>query len=143
MLVFFFPFFLKISAVTYTTACARAYGFVFERHQRSDFFVEKLYGMRARLLSARCMLARARAGPPATAWLLSEYSEAALCGAASECPGRESRSRRRGRPRARAGKHALSESTRAHAVQLLNEKNRCADAFQKQNRTRARKLSYT
>ena len=38
MLVFFFPFFLKISAVTYTTTCARAYGFVFERHQRSDFF---------------------------------------------------------------------------------------------------------
>ena len=51
MLVFFFPFFLKISAVTYTTACAHAYGFVFERHQRSDFFVEKLYGMRARVLS--------------------------------------------------------------------------------------------
>ena len=37
---------------------------------------------------------------------------------------RESRSRRRGRPRARAraGKHAQRESTRAHAVQLLNEK---------------------
>ena len=29
---------------------ARAYGFVFERHQRYDFFVEKLYGMRARAL---------------------------------------------------------------------------------------------
>ena len=61
MLVFFFPFFLKISAVTYTTACARAYGFVFERHQRSDFLVEKLYGMRARMLSL-CMLARAARG---------------------------------------------------------------------------------
>ena len=36
--------------------------------------------------------------------------------------GRESRSRRRGRPRARAGKHAQRESMRAHAVQLLNEK---------------------
>ena len=58
MLVFFFPF-LKISPVTYTTACARAYGFVFERHQRSDFFVEKLYGMRARALAVHA-LARAR-----------------------------------------------------------------------------------
>ena len=43
---------------------------------------------------------------------------------------------------ARAGASMHSESTRAHAVQLLNEKNRCADAFQKQNRTRARMLSY-
>ena len=33
---------------------AHAYGFVFERHQRSDFFVEKLYGMRARALARRC-----------------------------------------------------------------------------------------
>ena len=48
----------------------------FERHQRSDFFVEKLYGMRARALAVHA-LARARAGPPATAWLLSEHSEAA------------------------------------------------------------------
>ena len=47
---FSFSLFLKISAVTYTTACVRAYGFVFERHQRRDFFVEKLYGMRARAL---------------------------------------------------------------------------------------------
>ena len=38
---------------------------------------------------------------------------------------------------ARAGASMHSESTRAHAVLLLNEKNRCADAFQKQNRTRA------
>ena len=50
---------MRISAVTYTTACARAYGFVFERHQRSDFFVEKLYGMRARALAVHA-LARAR-----------------------------------------------------------------------------------
>ena len=69
--------FLKISAVTYTTACARAYGFVFERHQRSDFLVEKLYGMRARALAVHVLARAARAGPPATAWLLSEYSEAA------------------------------------------------------------------
>ena len=75
MLVFFFPF-LKISAVTYTTVCAHAYGFVFERHHRSDFFVEKLYGMRVRALAVHA-LAHARAGPIATAWLLSEYSEAA------------------------------------------------------------------
>ena len=59
MLVFFFPFF-EISAVTYTTVCARAYGFVFERHQHSDFFVEKLYGMRARALAVHA-LGRARA----------------------------------------------------------------------------------
>ena len=45
---------------------SRTYGFVFERHQRSDFFVEKLYGMRARALAVHA-LARSRAGPPATA----------------------------------------------------------------------------
>ena len=40
----------------------RAYGFVFERHQRSDFFVEKLYGMRARALAVHaCPLARGAA----------------------------------------------------------------------------------
>ena len=51
--------------------------------------------------------------------------------------GRESRSRRRGRRGAGASMH--SESTRAHAVQLLNEKIvRCADAFQKQLAVRAR-----
>ena len=39
-------------------------------------------------------------------------------------------------PRERASMH--SESTRAHAVQLTSQrKNRSADAFQKQNRTRA------
>ena len=38
---------------------ARAYGFVFEMHQRSDFFVEKLYGMRARALAVHA-LARSR-----------------------------------------------------------------------------------
>ena len=60
---FSFSLFLKISAVTYTTACARAYGFVFERHQRSNFFVEKLYGMRVRVLSKvhACPRARRRA----------------------------------------------------------------------------------
>ena len=43
------------------------YGFVFERHQRRNFFVEKLYGMRARALAVR-MHALARAGPlPTTA----------------------------------------------------------------------------
>ena len=74
MLVFFFPFFWKISAVTYTTACARVRLLVFERHQRSDFFVEKLYGMRARVLSLCMRLPARHAGPPATAWLLSEYT---------------------------------------------------------------------
>ena len=42
-----------------------------------------------------------------------------------------------GGPARAAGKRMHSESTRAHAVQLLKEKNRCADAFQKQNRARA------
>ena len=46
----------------------------------------------------------------------------------------------RAAPRA-AGKHAHSESMRAHAVQLLN-KNPYADAFQKQNRTRAHAVVY-
>ena len=59
---FSFSLFLKISAVTYTTACARAYGFVFERHQRSDFLVEKLYGMRALALGAVHALARRARG---------------------------------------------------------------------------------
>ena len=62
-----------------------------------------------------------------------------LCGAASEWP-------RAGAVvasgPARAGKRMHSESTRAHAVQLLNEKNRCADAFQIQNRTRAHAVVY-
>ena len=55
MLVFFFPFFENLGCYVYTTACARAYGFVFERHQRSDFFVEKLYGMRARALAVHAL----------------------------------------------------------------------------------------
>ena len=63
MLVFFFLF-LKISADTYTTASARAYGFVFERHQRCDFFVEKLYGMRARALGAVHACPRGARGRP-------------------------------------------------------------------------------
>ena len=76
MLVFFFPFFENLTSYRYVYDSLRAYGFVFERHQRSDFFVEKLYGMRARALAVYA-LARSRAGSPATAWLLSEYSEAA------------------------------------------------------------------
>ena len=44
---------------------------VFERHQRRDFFVVKLYGMRALALGAVHALAR-------DGWAaLSEYSEAA------------------------------------------------------------------
>ena len=43
-----------------------------------------------------------------------------LCGAASEYS--ESSQAVAGGPARRAGKHALNESTRAHAVQLLNEK---------------------
>ena len=51
MLVFFFPFFENLGA----------YGFVFERHQRTIFFVDKLYGMRARALAVHaCPLARGR-----------------------------------------------------------------------------------
>ena len=76
MLVFFFPFFENLTSYRYVYDSLRAYGFVFERHQRSDFFVEKLYGMRARALAVHA-LASSRAGSPATAWLLSEYSEAA------------------------------------------------------------------
>ena len=51
MLVFFFPFFENLG--TYVSDSMRAHGFVFERHQRSDFLdflLEKLYGMRARAL---------------------------------------------------------------------------------------------
>ena len=65
-----------------------------------------------------------------------------ICGAASDWP-REQEPSSRAAPRARAQACTARESTRAHAVQLLNEKIvRCADAFQKQNRTRARMLSY-
>ena len=51
--------------------------------------------------------------------------------------GRENRSRRRGRPRARAGKHAQREHARACRT-TSQRKNRCADAFQKQLAVRAR-----
>ena len=45
---------------------------------------------------------------------------------------------------AQVGKRMHSESTRAHAVQLLNEKIAALmhDAFQKQNRTRAHPVAY-
>ena len=63
--------------------------------------------------------------------------------------GRESRSRRRARPRAprgparRAGASMPNESTLACRTTSQRE-NRCADAFQKTiSRTRARMLSYT
>ena len=63
MLVFFFPFFDNLGSYVYDRM--RAYGFVFERHQRSDFFVEKLYGMRARALAVHMhALARARGAAP-------------------------------------------------------------------------------
>ena len=52
----------------------RAYGFVFERHQRTIFSLRSCTAC-ARVLSL-CMLARARAGPPATAPALG-HSEAA------------------------------------------------------------------
>ena len=52
--------------------------------------------------------------------------------------GRESRNRRRGRPRARAGKHMHTRACRTTS----QRKNRCADAFQKQNRTRAHTVVY-
>ena len=57
-MLFFFPF-KKKSRQLRIRQHARAYGFVFERHQRSAFFVEKLYGMRARALAVYA-LARAR-----------------------------------------------------------------------------------
>ena len=66
MLVFFFPFFENLGSYVYDSMHARVYGFVFERHQRTMFFVEKLYGMRARALASKhaqrslCMLAGAR-----------------------------------------------------------------------------------
>ena len=61
------------------------------------------------------------------------------CGAASEWP-REQEPSSRAAPRAaRASMH--SESTRACRT-TSQRKNRCADAFQKQNCTRARILSY-
>ena len=55
--------------------------------------------------------------------------------------GRESRSRRRGRPRARGRKHAQREHARACCT-TSQRKNRCADAFHKENRTRAHVVVY-
>ena len=53
--------------------------------------------------------------------------------------GRESRiSRRRERPRARGQVHAYAQREHARACRTTSQrKNRCADAFRKQNRTRA------
>ena len=47
----------------------------------------------------------------------------------------------RAAPRARAGKHAQREHARACRT-TSQRKNRCADAFQKQNRTRAHAVVY-
>ena len=61
MLVFFFPFFENLGSYVYDSMRARVRVIVFERHQRSDYFVEKLYGMRARALAVHaCPLARGR-----------------------------------------------------------------------------------
>ena len=58
--------------------------------------------------------------------------------------GRESRSRRRERPRAPRGQaHAQREHARARACRTTSQrKKRCADAFQKLNRTRAHAVIY-
>ena len=72
---------------------------------------------------------------------LSATRDFLLCGAASES---ESRSRLAvGRPRASAGKHAQLARARARMpYNLLLNENRSADAFQKQNRTRAHAVVY-
>ena len=69
MLVFFFPLFENLGSYVYDSM--RAYGFVFERHQRSDFFSLRSCTACARVLSltvdrALCMRLPARAGPLAT-----------------------------------------------------------------------------
>ena len=60
MLVFFFPFFENLGSYVYDSMRARVRLIVFERHQRSDFFVEKLYGMRARALAVHALARAAR-----------------------------------------------------------------------------------
>ena len=60
MLVFFFPFFENLGSYVYDSMRARVRLIVFERHQRSDFFVEKLYGMRARALAVHALDRAAR-----------------------------------------------------------------------------------
>ena len=62
-----------------------------------------------------------------------------LCGAASEWP-REQEPPSRAAPRARASMH-LREHARACRT-TSQRKNRCADAFQQQNRTRAHAVVY-
>ena len=52
-------------------------------------------------------------------------------------------SRRRERPRARGQAHACAQREQARACRTTSQrKNRCADAFQKQNRTRAHAVVY-
>ena len=62
-----------------------------------------------------------------------------LCGAASEWPRGQKPSR--AAPRASAGKHPQQEHACACRT-TSQRKNRCADAFQKQNRTRAHAVIY-
>ena len=81
MLVFFFPFFENLGSYVYDSMRARVWLIVFERHhasaQRSDFFVEKLYGMRARALGAVHALARAARGAARDGLAALGHSEAA------------------------------------------------------------------
>ena len=74
---FSFSLFLKISAVTYTTVCARARTVLFLKGISAAIFSLRSCTACARVLSLCMRLPARRAGPPATAWLLSEYSEAA------------------------------------------------------------------
>ena len=60
MLVFFFPFFENLGSYVYDSMRARVRLIVFEMHQRSDFFVEKLHGMRARALALHALARAAR-----------------------------------------------------------------------------------
>ena len=69
MLVFFFPFFENLGSYRYVYDSMRAYGFVFERHQRTIFSLRS--SCTACRTCSRCACLPARAGPPATAWLLS------------------------------------------------------------------------
>ena len=55
--------FENLGSYVYDSMRARVRPIVFERHRRSDFFVEKLYGMRARALASACLPARARGCP--------------------------------------------------------------------------------
>ena len=97
---------------------------------QSDTFVSRIYTYK------RVVCVCLSVGLSAFYW---PHDICPLCGAASEWPREQEPSR--AAPRARGQAHAQREHARACRT-TSQRKNRCADAFQKQNRTRAHTVVY-